>query len=329
VSEPAPPPPTAPARRRALWTTAVGLLVLASLTAAGIAQWRARPQIDWRFEPAWLAVSVALLIAFQAGQAELWRRMLVAMDHPLDARRARAIWNLTLIARYFPTSALQAAGRVVLSQRAGVPRAVTAAAFVYELVLSFAVALALAAVFLVRLPSLADQPLRWAVVAVPAGLLLALAPAAFGRVSGVALRRIGAEPLRVTLSGRTVAAFAAGYAMCFVAAGAGLFALTRSLQPVPLSALPLITGAFSVAYVASLVGFLLPAGLGAREAALTVTLAPVLPVAVALAVAVALRLAQMAVEVLLGSITWWLDRRTRSATTSSGPAGGPPGPGPG
>lgn len=282
--------------------------MLGSLVAAGVAQWRARPDIDWRFQPAWLAVSAMLLIVFQAGQAELWRGMLAAMGHPLDARRARAIWNVTLIARYVPTGALQAAGRVLLSQRAGVPRAVTAATFVYELVLSFAVALALGAVFLIRLPALSHQPLRWGAVVVPAVLLVALAPATFGRLSSAILRRVGAEPLRLTLSGRTVAAFAAGYALCFVIAGAGLFALARSLQPVPLSSLALVASAFSVAYVASLIGFLLPAGLGAREAALTASLAPVLPVAVALAVAVALRLIQMCVEVGLAGVTHLLDR---------------------
>jgi uncharacterized membrane protein YbhN (UPF0104 family) len=297
---------------------AVAVFVLLSLGAAGAAEWRRRPDIDWSFSPGWLLLAVLLLAAFQAGQAELWRIMLTALGSPMDGRRARSIWNLTLIARYIPTSALQAAGRVLLSERAGVPRRVGAASFVYELVLSFAVALALASAFIVTLPALAGLPWRWSALVIPVLLLIALHPRIFGALSGRVLRGLRSEPLARTLTAATLARLTLGYAACFTLAGLGLYALTQALYPVDAGRLVLVTAAFSVAYVASLVAFILPAGLGAREAALTATLAPVLPDAVALAVAVVLRLTQIAIEVLLVSLTYAIDRGTRDRQPALG-----------
>jgi uncharacterized membrane protein YbhN (UPF0104 family) len=67
--------------------------------------------------------------------------------------------------------------------------------------------------------------------------------------------------------------------------------------------------AYSVGFAASLVAFILPGGLGARETALAAALAPALPFTVAIAVAVAVRLVQMAVEVAFAFVTPVLAKR--------------------
>src|SRR5207248_10618140 len=67
--------------------------------------------------------------------------------------------------------------------------------------------------------------------------------------------------------------------------------------------------AYSVGFAASLVAFILPGGLGARETVLAAALAPALPFTVAVAVAVAVRLVQMAVEVAFAFVTPMLAKR--------------------
>ena len=298
-------------RRQQVATGLLVLVVLVSFGWAVAAQWRHRPAIDWHFSPGWLSLSIALLALFQLGQAELWRFLLSSMSAHLTARRARAIWNLTLIARYVPTSALQVAGRVLLAQRAGVARTTTVASLIYELVLSFAVSLALGVAFLVRLPALADRPLRYVLVLLPLVLLCGLLPAIFSPVTASLLRRLRLAPVQVVLPSRAVLLAGGGYLLCFLVAGLGLASLTRALYHVSWHVLPLLVGAFAVGYIASLLGFLLPGGLGAREAALAAALSPAMPAVVALAVAVSLRLVQIALELAITAGTTWLDRRER------------------
>ena len=67
-------------------------------------------------------------------------------------------------------------------------------------------------------------------------------------------------------------------------------------------------GAFSVATIFSFLAFLLPGGLGAREAAMTLALSPIMPTAPALAIAVLSRILQLGLEVLIAVVTPMLAR---------------------
>jgi len=65
-------------------------------------------------------------------------------------------------------------------------------------------------------------------------------------------------------------------------------------------------------FAASVIAFVLPGGLGAREGAVVAALSPVLPLTVAAAVAVGVRIAQIGVELLWASVTPVLARRSRA-----------------
>src|SRR5690349_17275681 len=124
--------PKHPGLRLALRVGIVAL-VLGSVALALAKESGRIGSIDWRFQPGWLALCVAALLLFQFLHIELWRLVLRVLGGHIEARRARAIWSTTLLARYVPTSALMAVGRVALSEREGVPKRVTLASVVYEL----------------------------------------------------------------------------------------------------------------------------------------------------------------------------------------------------
>ena len=63
-----------------------------------------------------------------------------------------------------PGSVLYVLGRVLLSERAGVPRRLTVASIVYEQALQATSAIVVAAYFLIVHPDLQGQPLRWAIL---------------------------------------------------------------------------------------------------------------------------------------------------------------------
>jgi hypothetical protein len=292
-------------------TLAAALIALVAgfLVAAVATQWSKLPDIEWRLQPLWLAACVAALTAFQWVHAELWAAMLHALGSPIPTSRARAVWSVTLLARYVPTNLALAVSRMALAEREGVPKRVCAASIVYELGLTFAAATAVGAYFVVDLPDLAGRPERWAVVAAPLLAVAALDPAVFHRLADGLLRRLGRDALPISLSRARVAEFVVLFVLSFALAGAGVLALAQAIHGIDAGDTGIVMGAYAVGFAASVMAFVLPGGLGAREAAMTAALSPAMPVTVALAVAVGVRLVQMAVEVGYAAVTPLLARR--------------------
>ena len=113
--------------------------------------------------------------------------------------------------------------------------------------------------------------MRWLIVAAPAVALAALHPRVFRHVGDALLRRMGREPLPQTLSMPRVLGVWALYCLSFLVAGVGTYAFCRALHPVDTSDVPLVFASFAIALALSYFGFLLPAGIGAREAGFTDT----------------------------------------------------------
>jgi len=306
----------------------VVLVIAGAVILALVSQVGHLPHIHWRIRPAWLLLAVVGFVILQLIHAQLWGLILRWLGYPLPGPRARAIWSTSLLARYVPTNLLMVVVRITSAERAGIPKRVTAASVVYEIPLTVAGSLALGAYFVVVLPSLAHQPLRFAVVAAPVLLVLLLHPRLFAPMAQFLLTRMGREPLPTRLGFSRVLALGALYVGSFVVAGLATYAFARTLYAVPAAHAATVVGAFSVGYVASIVGFMLPAGIGAREAAFTAALAPVLPASVALAVAVGVRLVQIPIEIAYALVTPLLARRSdpsprRKASTSASDSGVP------
>jgi hypothetical protein len=287
----------------------LGALVVGCLAAAVASQWSKLPDIQWRFAPGWLALSLAALVVFQFVHATLWVAILGALGAPIHAMRGRAVWSLTLLARYVPTNIALAVSRMALAEREGVPKRVCGASIVYELGFTFAGAAALGAYFVVTLPDLSDEPLRWLALAAPVLSLVALDPAVFHRLADAALTRLGRATLPLSLTRLRVLGFFAAFVASFLVAGFAVYAFAEAIHGVSSDDIPTTIGAYSVGFAASVVAFVLPGGLGAREGAMAAALSPALPLGAALAVAVGIRLAQMAIEVLYAAVTPVLARR--------------------
>src|SRR5207253_2450471 len=85
-------------------------------------------------------------------------------------------------------------------------------------------AVALSAYFVIVLPDLSDQPLRFLVVLPALGVLALVHPRVLRRLSDVVLRRLGQAPLPTMLPPRRIAAIVAMYIATLLAAGAGVAA---------------------------------------------------------------------------------------------------------
>ena len=274
-------------------------------------QWSKLPSFEWRFSPGWLALSAAAVGLFYVIQAELWRLILARLGDRLDGRRARAVWGKSLLARYVPTNALMVVGRVVLAERCGVRKRVCLASIVYELGLAVCGAVIVGAYFVITLPVLDDQPLRFAVLAVIPAALAVLHPRVFRPLANFALGKLGREALPATLPFGTVIFLVATYMVVWVIVGIGVFAFASAVHPVAIGDLPYVAASQSVAFGVAVLTFVVPSGLGTRDATLATALAVVLPAAVATAIAIGFRLFLTAIELIfVGAVAALVRRRT-------------------
>jgi uncharacterized membrane protein YbhN (UPF0104 family) len=285
-------------RARAALQAGLAVLIFGFLIGFVLSQWSKLPDYDWRFEAGWLAAAAAAVGCFYILQGEIWRLILRSLGEDLAGRPARAVYGKSLVARYVPTNLLMVVGRVVLAERFGVPKRVTLASLAYEVGLAVCAAVMLGAYFVITLPALEDQPARWAVLAVIPLALAVLHPRAFRPLVDWALGKLGRERLPQALPFSRVLAFALLYVVSFSAVGLGVYAFASALHPVGADDLLYVAASYPMAFCVAVLTFILPSGLGSRDAALATALGAVLPDAVAVAVAVAFRIFQTAIELV-------------------------------
>lgn len=296
-------------RLRVLLQTALALLIFGALVGFLLSQWSKLPDYDWRFRPGWLVLAGAAVAGFYLAQAEIWRFILHSLGEDLPGRPALDAWAKSLVARYVPTNVLMPVVRTLIAERYGVSKRVTLASIAYELLLAFCAAVIGGAYFVITLPSIDDQPARFAILAVIPLVLVVLHPRIFHRLADFGLRKLGREPLPLSLPFARVLAIVCLYLASWALIGVGTFAFASSLHELDAGDFPYIAASYPVAFCVSVLTFIVPSGLGTRDATLATALGAVLPGAVATAIAVAFRLFQTAVELAFVGAVALLARR--------------------
>ena len=181
--------------------------------------------------------------------------------------RAQVAWGQPLLARYVPGSVLYVLGRVLLSERAGVPRRMTVASIVYEQAISATSAIVVAAYFIINHPDLQGQPERWAVLLLIPLAIVVLHPRVFGPLANRALGAFGREPLPGVISLRGVISLILFYLLTWIVIAIGIYCVARSVTFISADDILLVGSAQAIGYVAALATLVAPAGLGIRDVA--------------------------------------------------------------
>jgi hypothetical protein len=268
-----------PRSRRVRLALQIGLAVLifGFLVLTVIDQWSEIQSEGVHFHVGWLVPAIVIIPVFFVLSAYGWDLCLRSLGYPIGFGRAQVAWGQPMLARYVPGSILYVLGRVLLSERAGVPRRITIASIVYEQAISATSAVVVASYFIIRHPDLQAQPLRWAVLLlIPAAITL-LHPKIFARLANRALGAFGREPLPAVISLRAVIALIVFYSLNWVVVALGIYCVARSVTHIPFDDVLLVGSAQAIGYFAALVTLVAPAGLGVRDAAFAWAVKAALP----------------------------------------------------
>lgn len=258
--------------------------------------WSSIEDFDWQFDARWLALSGIVFLAYYFVQVWLWWLLLRGCGAPSTFWPAASVWGKSILARYVPGNVFMFVGRAWMSHSRGLAVERVTAAMVYEQALGVCGALLAMAVLF---PFWEYRPGLTAVSLLAAPALVALMhPRVFRPVAGWVLRLVRRPPLEVTLRFRGVLAMLLLFTADWFVAGLGAWLLARAITGLGAESLPLVIVTYALAYVAGMVAFFIPSGIGVREAVLTASLANELPGGVALTWALLLRLWVTAAELV-------------------------------
>jgi hypothetical protein len=244
----------------------VALLIFGFLVLTVISQWSEIQAKGVHFHVLWLIPAFLTLPVFYVFSALGWDLTLRALGHQVGVGQAQVAWGQPLLARYVPGSVLYVLGRVLLSERLGVPRRTTVASIAYEQAISATSAIVFAAYFFIEHPDLRGQPLRFAfLLLIPAAIAL-LQPRVFRPLSNRLLDAFGRDPLPAVISMRSVIGLLAFYLMNWVVITVGTYCVARSVSNIPVDEMFTVGSAQALGYVAALATLVAPAGLGVRDA---------------------------------------------------------------
>ncbi|WP_431837323.1 lysylphosphatidylglycerol synthase transmembrane domain-containing protein [Cellulomonas sp. Y8] len=294
VTDPPTATPTAASRPR--WRNLLkwgALLVVAVFAAVFVVQeWSGFVAGIRRLDLA-SVIGAVLAILVGLGCAMLsWRAVLTGLGSRLPVLAAARVYFLGQLGKYVPGSVWPIVAQAELSKDYGVPRARAGLASLTQMLIGLVVGVCVAGVSLALSSPEAFATYWWLVLVAVAGVVVLLPPV-FNRLVALALR-LTRRQTAGAVGGRAVVASALWCVGMWLAFGMHLWLLARSIGATGDGLFLLTTGGYALAWVVGFVIVFLPAGAGAREAALILALAPVLPREDALVLAVVSRFLMLA-----------------------------------
>lgn len=241
-----------------------------------------------------------------------WRALVRGAGSPLTVLASARVFFLAQLGKYVPGSIWPIVAQMELSQRYRVPKARTAFSALTQMLVGVTTGILVATVALAVSPS-ADLDSYWWLYLVGALSLIALTPAVLNAGVRLTARLTGsrleiAEPLRW----QSIGAAAAWGVLMWLAFGLHLWIMADRLAPAADGLFLLSTGGYALASVVGILIIILPAGAGAREAAIVLVLSSAMGRDDALVLALVSRFVMLIADLLGAGIAVLAARRQPS-----------------
>ena len=288
-------------RRRLAGRLLAAALVLAALLFLGrtIASNAERlREFDWHLDPALLAASLVAHVLVLAWGVVVWHRVILLTTHQrIGLLKLQRIWFTSAIARYIPGKIWQLVAAAQMAAREGLHGAAVLTSMTIH------IGFTLLAAGLVSAGTLA-LPDGWTLsrplVVAGAGLAAVLLshPAVIRAALALIPRALHRDVVAWTGSWLDGIVLLALSVVSWLLYGVAFWLFVTALVDTPPSALLPLAGVNALSFLAGYVVFIAPAGLGARELAMTGLLSGLIPAYVAAAVSILSRLWTIAAELL-------------------------------
>lgn len=287
---------------------ALGLLVLGAIVVAVQRNWDEVSTELGRLSP--LAVVAAFLLALASPILTLfgWRALLADLGAVLSVPASASVFLVGQLGKYLPGSVWSVAIQSDMGGRLGVPRRTLGVAGLLSIVLAILTAAVVGVpaipLFLRRTEGVS---LLWVAVAVLA-LLVMVWPPVLNALIARGLRLIRRDPLPHPLSGRAIVRCVGWFVLAWLTMASAFWVLAADLAPRGSTrglALAALSG-YCLAAALGMLSFIVPAGVGVREALLVVLLLPFMPLGAATAVVVVHRFVTLLTDLVsaLGAFSW-------------------------
>jgi uncharacterized membrane protein YbhN (UPF0104 family) len=284
--------PTRTGRRQRVLTAVRIMFTVAVLVAVAYTtttQWHEvkayLTSIPW--ESAVLSLTFVLLGL--VGSTFAWRAALAHIGHDIPVRSASQIYLVGLLAKYLPGSVWAFVMQMELGRRAGLPRSRAFLASIVVTGISTTTALVIGTLGLPALFDVGGVAVAAIAVLVPVSLVCAHPRVLTWLVQRV-LKIFRRPPLQTPITWRGVAVVSAWCAVMWVAYGFHLWLLASSQTAPGVGGMLRSLGAVSLGMTAGMLAFVVPSGLGVREAMIVAALLPYVPAGTALGMALASRM---------------------------------------
>ena len=334
------PTEAAPQRRKPLriilnilgWVISIGFLVVFWQQLGAQDGWEeVFANLNWGY----FALASVILFIGHYGRSQMGYISTLYLGYPITHGQSQRYWSLSQLAKYLPGGVWLFAAKVVLYNNNGMPLMVASAATMWELLAILMIGLGFGVLSLGALSGVEwAGPITLGAVILISGMLLSLMFWPWRLLQRLHLK--GAQRMVDILSALGSKRFnLLGYLsisslVIWVITGIGFYVLLLGLQrPEPISVWYAIV-TYAVSWTIGFLIFVTPAGLGAREAALTLLLTPVYGVETAFSIALLARVWWALVEGLhiLIALLWYVIKTDyRSfwplSTTETSPAAKP------
>lgn len=287
--------------RTACWTVVLGVV--------GVQLWRMRDGVAGALGavgPGPMVLSGLLAGLGAVGGMLGWRVLLAGLGSPLPLPVAARVYFVGGLGKYLPGGLWPALAHADAARSLRQPPARLAGAFLGSAALSVLAGLVVGLLAVPRL--VAADPLWWLLLPVLAAALVpVLAPGVLGAALRPAARLLHRAPPPLP-DRRHLVAGTALMVGGWLVTGLHVTVLAGALGVGPGAALTVVVGGCALASVLGMVAVVLPAGLGARELVLGLTLATVLPTAAVVAVVALSRLIATVADVAVAALALALVR---------------------
>jgi glycosyltransferase 2 family protein len=293
------------------------LLAIVFIAVLLRSQWETLRSYEWRLHAGWLTLSAGLMVASWLLEVYIWVLLIRLLGSHLPYGAAWRVWFLTVLVRYIPGNVWQPLSMTFYCQQRQIRPEVTLASLVlFQAVMMLAVAPIAAFYFWVTgnwgfLTELIGGLANWLIwLALLPVLLFFLKPDWLLAFLNWSLRKIGRVAITASFTTGRLLLLMLMSIVDWVLWGACFATLPLALGPLPeLSLLFDLIAVYPIGNAIGLLSAITPSGIGVREGALYLLLAPIVGGGLITVAALAMRLWNIVGEVVMALICFLLERR--------------------